>query len=125
MKRVIYFFLLAATIVATGCSNGSNNPLPTSAAPIKGHTYKYTYGTEYISFYFSKTNTAQYISNMDGNYFATSNLTYKIDRMNVDVYADYSNTWTESARGTILFHLTYLATQDILVFDGAQFKRVD
>ena len=125
MKRFIYFLLLAATIVATGCSNGSNNPLPTSAAPIKGHTYKYSAGTEYISFYFSRNNAAQYISYMDGEYFSTSNLTYKIDGMNVDVYADNSSQWTESARGTILFHLTYLATTDVLIYEGVQFKRVD
>ncbi len=124
MKRLIYFLILASTIVLAGCSN-SSNPLPTNATPIKGHTYKATSGSDYLSFYFSKSNTAQYVSYMNGEYNSTSNLTYKIDGMNVDIYADYSSIWTESARGTLLFHLTYLVQSDVLIYDGVQFKRVD
>ncbi|MBR1878873.1 MAG: hypothetical protein IJ814_07740 [Paludibacteraceae bacterium] len=125
MKRFLYFFILATAIAFAGCSNSSNNPLPTNATPIKGHTYKASSGSDYLSFYFSRSNTAQYTSNVNGEYNSTSNLTYKIDGLNVDIYADNSTHWIESARGALLFHLTYLVQSDVLIYDGLQLKRVD
>ena len=103
MKRFIYFLLLAATIVATGCSKDE----PKLATSIIGHTFRADEGSNYVSFYFAPTYTCVYTSQMDGEYMNVTQLTYRISSNNVDVYFDNSTTWIESKRGTLFLHLVY------------------
>lgn len=125
MKRFIYFLFLAATIVATGCSDKSNTPSGKSAVAIKGHTYGMTDNDGYVNFYFASNFTCTMTSYVNGEYTNNPHMTYKIDGYNVDVYRDKTTYWQESARGTLLFHMVYYPFDDTLVWDGTIFKRVN
>ncbi len=125
MKRLFYLLFLAATIVATGCSNNKYTPSNNSAVSIKGHTYKYTNNSNYISLYFATNGTCTYTSSMNGEFLSTSNLTYRIDDNNVDIYTDNSSYWQESRRNTLLYHMVYLSSSDALTWENIVFKRVN
>lgn len=125
MKRFIYFFILAAAIVATGCSKKSNTPSAKSAVTVKGHTYGMSDNDGYVNFYFASNFTCTMTSNVNGEYTNNPHMTYKIDGNNVDIYRDKTTYWQESARGTLLFHMVYYPDEDKLVWDGAIFKRVN
>ncbi len=126
-KRLIYLLILAASIVAVGCSN--NEPTYTSssesALSVIGHTYKYKSNSNYISYYFASSGTCTYTSYVNGEYFSTSNLTYKIDDNNVDVYTDNSSNWQTSKRNMLLYHLVYLPSSDALSWENLVFNRVN
>ena len=123
MKKLIYLLILAVTMVVGGCSK--NNSTPRTAYSIKGHTYRATVGADYISFYFNANNTCVYSSLTDGQYTSATHLVYKISGNNVDVYTDNSTTWIESKRNTLLFHLIYYPSLDVLSLDGVNLKRFD
>jgi len=127
MKHLFYLLILAATIVATGCSNNepTYTPTPDSAVSVKGHTYKYTSARNYISYYFATSGTCTYTSSVDGKFLSTSNLTYRIDENNVDVYTDNSSYWQESKRNTLLYHMVYLPSSDALTWENLVYNRVD
>lgn len=122
MKKFIYLFILAVAIVTVGCSRNTptNNQ---SVSNVVGNTYKYTEGSSYISLYFASNYTCTYVQNVNGEYTSTSNLTYKINGTNVDVYTDNSSTWIESKRNTLLYHMIYYPSSDALVWEGIVFKR--
>ena len=121
MKRLIYLLILAASIVATGCSNNE----PKSATSIMGHTYRADNGSNYVSIYFARDYTCVYTSNVNGTYTNASQLTYCITDNNVDVYFDNSSTWVESRRGTLFVHLIYSPSSDKLEMEGMMLKRID
>lgn len=125
-KRLIYLLILAASIVAVGCSN--NEPTYTSssesALSVIGHTYKYKSNNNYISYYFAASGTCTYTYSVNGEFFSTSNLIYRIDDNNVDVYTDNSSNWQESKRNMLLYHLVYLPSSDALTWESLVFNRV-
>lgn len=125
-KRLIYLFILTASIVAAGCSN--NEPTYTSssksAPSVKGHTYKYRSNNNYISYYFATSGTCTYTYSVNGEFFSTSNLTYRIDDNNVDVYTDNSSNWQANKRNMLLYHLVYLPSSDALTWESLVFNRV-
>ena len=121
MKRFIYFLLLAATIVATGCSKNE----PKLATSIIGHTFRADEGSNYVSFYFAPTYTCVYTSQMDGEYMNVTQLTYRISSNNVDVYFDNSTTWIESKRGTLFLHLVYYPSSDVIMMNDLKLKHVN
>lgn len=127
MKRLFYLLILATTIVVAGCSKNepTYTPSSNSATSIKGHTYKYTNGNNYSSFYFATNGICTYTSSVNGEFLSTSNLTYRIDDNNVDIYADNSSYWQESKRNTLLFHMVYSPSSDALTWEGLVFKRVN
>lgn len=127
MRRFIYFLILASTIVLAGCSKDSvNEPTVTkSAVSIKGHTYRASDGTNYISFYFASNFTCSMTANVNGEYTSNSHFTYKIGSNNVDIYRDNSTYWQSSARNTLIYHMNYRPSDDTLVMDGLTFKRID
>ena len=127
MRRFIYFLILASTIVLAGCSKDSvNEPTVTkSAVSIKGHTYRSSDGTNYISFYFASNFTCSMTANVNGEYTSNSHFTYKIDYNNVDIYRDNSSYWQVAYQGTLIYHMVYYPTDDALVLDGNIFKRVN
>ena len=126
MKRFIYFFLLAASIVATGCSDKSNTPSSKSAVAIKGHTYGLSAddGT-YLKFYFATNFTCTQTSYLNGEYSNNSHFTYKIDGNNVDIYTDNSSIWKDSYRNTLMYHMVYYPYDDKLVWNNGIFTRMD
>ena len=121
MKRFIYLLILAASIVAAGCSSNE----PKSATAIMGHTYRATIGTDYVSIYFANNLTCTYSSNSNGTYTSASQLTYSISGTNVDIYFDNSSTWIASKRGTLFLHLIYYPSSDKLMLDNLTLKRID
>ena len=127
MRRFIYFLILASTIVLAGCSKDSvNEPTVTkSAVSIKGHTYRSSDGTNYISFYFASNFTCSMTANVNGEYTSNSHFTYKIDGNNVDIYRDNSSYWQPAYQGTLIYHMVYYPADDALVLDGNIFKRVN
>lgn len=120
MKRLFYLFFLAVAIVAAGCSG--NAPTPKSASSIKGHTYRYAEGSNYVSMYFAYSGTCTYTHNIDGDFLSTSNLIYKISGTNVDIYTDNSTNWAENKRNTLLYHMVYLSSYDALSWEGLILK---
>ena len=129
MKRFIYLLILAAAIVTAGCSKNEPTYTPSSNAKsipsVKGHTYKYTNNSNYISLYFATNGTCAYTSSMNGEVLSTSNLTYRIDDNNVDIYTDNSSYWQESKRNTLLYHMVYLPTSDALTWENLVFNRIN
>ena len=126
MKKFLSFLILATAIVVAGCSGSTDEPTNTkSATAIKGHTYKTTSGSNYISFYFASDFTCTMTANMNGEYSSNAHMTYKIDGNNVDVYADHSAIWKAEYRGSLLYHMVYRPSDDTLDFEGAIFKRVN
>ena len=126
MKRFIYFLIFAVAIAAAGCSGSSTNePTNTtkSAVAIKGHTYRASDGTNYISFYFASDFTCAMTANVNGEYTSNSSMTYKIDGNSIDIYRDRSSYWQEAYRGTLLYHMVYYPDDDTIVFEGSVFKR--
>lgn len=123
MKKFMYLFILAATIVAAGCSG--NAPTNQSAGSVKGHTYRYAEGSNYMSLYFASNYVCTYVSSINGEITSTSNLTYKVSGTNVDIYTDNSSAWQDSKRNTLLFHMIYYPSSDALAWEGLVFKRYD
>ena len=125
MKRFISFLIFATAIACAGCSNSSvNEPTHTqSAVSIKGHTYKTSDGTNYVSFYFASNFSCSMTANVNGEYTANPHMTYKIDGNNVDIFRDNSTYWESSARNTLLYHMYYRPYEDTLVMDNLIFKR--
>lgn len=121
MKRLSFFLILATAIVLAGCKNSTNEPKPTTAIGIVGHTYRYTDSSGYITLYFARSLTCTYSSYIDGQYFSTSNLTYVIDGTNVDIYTDNSTTWAVGKRNSLLYHMDYLPATDVLLLNSATF----
>lgn len=121
MKKFIYFLILAAAIVATGCSSNE----PKSATAIIGHTYRVDNGSDYVSLYFAHNYTCVYTSYLDGSYTNATQLTYRISDNNVDVYFDNSSTWVESKRGTLFLHLIYYPSSDVIMMNGVKLKRIN
>lgn len=125
MKRLIYFLILASTIVLAGCSN-KNEPTNTkTAVAIKGNTYRSSDGINYISFYFASNFTCAMTANVNGEYTSNPHMIYKIDNNNVDIYRDYSSYWQTAYQGSLLYHMIYRPDDDTLVLDGSIFKRVN
>ena len=125
MRRFIYFLILATAIAFAGCSNKNEPNVTRSAVSIKGHTYRSSDGTNYISFYFASNFTCSMTANVNGEYTSNSHFTYKIDTNNVDIYRDNSSYWQSSARSTLIYHMNYRPSDDTLVMDGLIFKRVN
>ena len=125
MRRFIYFLILATAIAFAGCSNKNEPTVTRSAVSIKGHTYRSSDGTNYISFYFASNFTCSMTANVNGEYTSNSHFTYKIDYNNVDIYRDNSTYWQSSARSTLIYHMNYRPSDDTLVMDGLIFKRVN
>ena len=127
MRRFIYVLILASTIELAGCSKDSvNEPTVTrSAVSIKGHTYRSSDGTNYISFYFASNFTCSMTANVNGEYTSNSHFTYKIDTNNVDIYRDNSSYWQPAYQGTLIYHMVYYPADDVLVLDGNIFSRVN
>ncbi len=123
MKRFIYFLILAASIVSTGCSK--DEPTPKSAIEVVGNTYRLDDGSDYVSIYFARNYTCVYTSDVNGTFTSASQLTYRINEYNVDVYFDNSSTWIESKRGTLFLHLSYYPSTDIIMMNGMKLKRVN
>ena len=123
MRKFIYLLILAASIVAAGCS--SNDPTPKSATAIMGHTYHATIDAGFVSIYFANNLTCAYTSNVNGTYTSASQLTYSISSTNVDIYFDNSSTWVASKRGTLFLHLIYYPSSDKLMLDNITLKRID
>ena len=124
MKKFIYFLFFATVITLAGCSKSANEPTK-SAVAIKGHTYRASDGSNYISFYFASNFTCSMTANVNGEYTSNSAMTYKIDANNVDIYRDHSSYWQEAYRGSLLYHLVYYPADDALVLDGNIFRRVN
>lgn len=125
MRRFIYFLILATAIAFAGCTN-KNEPTNTkTAVAIKGHTYRMSDGTNYISFYFASNFTCSMTANVNGEYTSNSHFTYKIDANNVDIYRDHSSYWQTAYQGTLIYHMVYYPTDDALVLDGNIFSRVN
>lgn len=125
MRRFIYFLILASTIVLAGCSNKNEPTVTRSAVSIKGHTYRSSDGTNYISFYFASNFTCSMTANVNGEYTSNSHFTYKIDTNNVDIYRDNSSYWQPAYQGTLIYHMVYYPADDVLVLDGNIFSRVN
>ncbi len=123
MKRFIYLLILAASIVASGCS--SNEPAPKTATAVRGHTYRADDGSDYVSIYFAYNYTCVYTSYVNGQYTNASQLTFTITGNNVDVYTDNSSAWIESKRNMHLFHFIYYPNSDALSLDGLRLYRID
>ena len=119
----MFLMLLAAAIIAAGCSG--NKPTNQSAVSVKGHTYRYAEGSNYMSLYFASNYVCTYMSSVNGEITTTSNLTYKISGTNVDIYTDNSSAWIASKRNTLLYHMIYYPSSDALVWEGLVFKRYD
>ncbi len=125
MRRFIYFLILATAIALAGCSDKNEPTYTKTAVVIKGHTYRSSDGTNYISFYFASNFTCSMIANVNGEYTNNPHMIYKIDNNNVDIYRDNSTYWQSSARNTLLYHMYYRPSDDTLVLDGNIFKRVN
>lgn len=127
MKKFISLFILAVTISIAGCSGYEPTYTMTddSASTVKGHTYKYTKGSDYISMYFASNHVCSYRASVNGTSVSTSNLTYMIDGNNVDVYTDNSTYWLENKRNTLLFHMIYSPSSDCLTCEDHVFCRYD
>ncbi len=127
MKKFITFFILAVTIAAAGCSGYEPTYTMTddSASTVKGHTYKYTKGSDYISMYFASNHVCSYRASVDGMFVSTSNFTYIIDENNVDVYTDNSTYWQENKRNVLLYHMIYSPSSDCLTWESLVFYRYD
>lgn len=127
MKKFIYLFIIAATIVSAGCSNiePTHTPAEESAAAVKGHTYRYAEGSNYMSLYFARNSTCTCVQNINGQFVSTSNLTYQISGTNVDIYTDNSSMWVADKRNTLLYHMIYYPSSDALIWESLVFKRYD
>lgn len=127
MKKFIYLLILAVAIASAGCSTYEPTYTPTvdAASAVIGHTYKYTSGNNYISMYFASNHVCTYTSRVNGDFISISNLTYRTDGTNVDVYADNSSYWQDSKRNTLLYHMVYQPSSDAITWESLVFKRYD
>lgn len=112
MKKLLYslFSIIVALNVLTSCENQGE------ARAIIGHSYQlYNDASNWETFYFSPSGTAQLTSCNQGTTSTYTHLTYKVQKCNVEVFYDYSSFWKESARGELLGAFTYMPEQDCLI----------
>lgn len=110
-KYISCAIFLLCTFLISSCDSDVNHP-------IVGHTYGVSEGNEYIALYFSESHTCLVQIYTATQTLNNSHFTYTIKDTSVDIYFDKSEEWIESARGTLLLHLTYNVSDNTLSYLG-------